>query len=296
MKYNDYIKIKKDNKMKKKTLSIAYIALTAMFGLFGAGWLLSLLLEYYNASTNGFVASGATLTAVSIVLFVFIVAAFIVRWKLVGKNEDAKIAPKALYGVIAVMIFVSGIMSMIKLFSSKQYITSTMYYVFALLSTSFSFVVALFFALKLTRFEKKTEQFSLIVPVWLLFSIGASYFNTAYTYTSFTRAVMNLAIAAMLLFTMAEIREYIGRKHFVLLSVSSAAATVLGTTALVSRFIFIIARSAEFSFSDCQETAIFAMLIYVYASSVFKNHTIEKEPPKAEAETPETPPKTEQTE
>ncbi len=296
MKYNVYIKNKKDSKMKKKTLSIAYIALTAALGLCGAGWLLSLMLKYYNASTNGFGAPGATLTAVGIVLFVFVVAAFFVRWKLVGKNEDAKITPRALYGVIAVMIFASGILSMIKLFSSKQYITSTLFYAFVLLSTSFSFVVALFFALKLTRFEKKTEQFSLIVPVWLLFSTGASYFNTAYTYTSFTRAVLNLAMAAMLLFTMAEIREYIGRKYFVLLSASSATAIILGTTALVSRYVYIIVSGEAFSFSDCQEIAIFAMLIYVYASSVFKNHTIEKEPPEAETEKTETPPETEQTE
>ena len=288
--------------MKKKVLSIAYIALTAALGLCGAGCLLSLLLKYYNAETNGFAVSVETLTVFGIVLFVFIAAAFFIRWKLVGKIEDAKTTPKAIYCVVAVMFSVSGILSMIKLFMSKQYITSTLFYAFALLSTSFSFVVALFFALKLTRFEKKTEHFSLIVPVWLIFLIGSSYFNTSYTYSSFTRAILNLAMAAMLLFSMAEIREYIGRKYFVLLSASSAAATVLGTTVLLSRYVYIIASGAPFSFSDCQEIAVFAMLIYVFASTIYKNHTIEKEQSEEKeqleqtAETAETPPeKTEKT-
>ena len=190
---------------------------------------------------------------------------------------------------------VSGIMSVIKLLSTKQNISSTLFYAFALLSTSFSFVVALFFALKLTRFGKKTEQFSLIVPVWLLFAIGSSYFNTTFTYASFTRAVLNLSMAAMLMFAMSEVREYIGRKFFVLMCASSAAATILGTTSLVSRYIFVISKGASLLFSDYQEIAIFAMLIYVFISSVYKNHTIESalsETPIEPAEKPaEEPPK-----
>jgi len=276
--------------MKKKLFPSIYMILATLLGLGCTGWLLSLLFKYYDASSNGFSAPGSALTALGIVLFVLAVAAFLFRWKLVGKTDDLKIMPKAVYGVLAALFLASGVLSVIKLLSTKQYITSTLFYAFALLSTSFSFVVALFFALKLTRFEKKTEQFSLIVPVWLLFMIGSSYFNTAFTYVSFTRNVLNLSLAAMLLFTMAEVREYIGRKYFALLCASSASAIILGTTAIVSRYVFIIGKGATLLFSDCQEIAVFAMLVYVVLSSVYKNHTIEKEPPKVEEKPTEEPP------
>lgn len=270
--------------MKNKVLSVLYPAVSLAFGLAGAAWLTVLMNKYYDAKSNGFSASRAEMVFLGVALFLFVLAAFFLKFKAVGRVSDKKPMPKAVYAVAAALLLFSGILSAVKLLSSKLTTESVLFSIFATLSTSFSFVAALIFLLKTTRYEKKMAQFSLIVPLWMLFSVGASYFNTAFTYTNFVRAVLNLSIAGMIMFLMAELREYIGIKFFVLKCASSAVAIVLGTTYLVARIVFMIMNGASPLFSDYQEIAVLGTLVYIAFADHFR--TFEIEPPETEPEAP----------
>lgn len=278
--------------MKNKKLSAIYLAVSFAFGIAGAAWLTSLMVKYFNGATNGFSASSAEMTVLGVVLFLFVLAAFFMKFKIVGRDGDKKPMPKAVYAVVAALFLVSGVLSAVKLLSSKLNSESVLFSIFAALSTSFSFVAALIFALKTTRFEKKLQQFSLVIPFWMLLAVGSSYFNTSFTFTSFIRAILNLSMAGMIMFLMSEMREYIKRKFFLLKCASAAISIVLGTTYIVSRAIIIIIQGVSPLLSDYQEIAVLGTLVYVAFANVFRTFDIEApEAPPAEEPPAETSPK-----
>ena len=263
--------------MKNTNFRLIHLLSVLCFGVGGAVWLTVLLFKYYNAETTAFSAPRGAVLSISLYLFfgVFISAA--AGYFSSKKSDDAKIFPKRSYVIPAVFFAASGIIGAVRLFAVLKGSSSALFKIFTVLCVISCFLSALHFVLKSLN-SPLSAPTSLVLPLWSAFAIASSYFNPTYTYINFTRVLLNLALAAITLFSLAYARSLLGKDYRILMKISSAAGVVLGVTYMFSRLIFGLSSGSYLTISDAEELAVFGMIVLAVFSFIYSEPKPESPP------------------
>ncbi len=262
--------------MKNRTMLLIYVIWTVLLGAGEGIWLYTLMDKYYDASTNAFNASNSALLPFKIFLaFSVALAAVIAVLPRKSTSKSVKF-PKAIYTVTAAIFAFSGVASAVLMLTNRPSAGSRIFIVLTWLCIFAAFASAAHFCFKALGKNDRAEYFSLSLPLWAIFAIASSYFNSDFTYTNFIRTLLSLVLAAVLLFFLAYVRELLGKKYSVLKALSSAAALILGISYITARLIYVL-KNGGFLLSDALEAALIGAMIFIAVSAIY-----EKKPTTAE--------------
>gem|GEM_PF-1564027 len=252
--------------MKNKTMNLIYAVWAILLGAGGGIWLYILMGKYYNSATNDFGASYAALTPFKLFLALSVVLSAVIAVLIRKKTKNQIKTPNTVFFIAAVLFAVSGIASAVMILTKKPG-ASGIFAALTWLCILTELAVTVYFIIQSMRKGEKSDLLCLSLPLWSIFSVASSYFNPDFTYTNFLRTVQSLALAAMILFFLAYIREILGKKFYMLKVLSSAAALILGTSYISARLIYVLTHGG-FLLSDALEISLIGALIFIAASVI----------------------------
>ena len=261
--------------MKNRKFGLMHLSSSICFGTAGAVWLAVLMIKYYNPTTTEFAAPRSSLTSLAIFLFSGIAAS--AAFGVISAKKDCALpaCPKYAYLIPAVFSGVSGTWSTVKILTAlasssglPSQSSSALYKLFTVLCAIFGFLAAAHFIAKFLE-KPASTPLSLALPLWAVFSIASSYFNSVFTYIDFTRLLLDVALSAAALFALAYVRSMISKNHMILMKISSAAFIISGTAYMFARLVFALSTRSYSLISDALEFSIFGVIAFAAFSPIY---------------------------
>ena len=251
--------------MNKNRVNYIYLGITLLVGIVTGIIMFSLQKSHYDFESYSFNVVKTQLIPLKLIIGVFVAFLFI-RPVITKETVNIK-TPSKINIAISALFFTSFILLIVSAIGESRSIYFT---VCAILCTAFTLLSALYFLL---AFKSSASSFylSAAIPLWAVSSLAASYFNNDYTYTDFTRLILNLAYAAIIMFSLTEVRALINIKYERMRLIFGHLSLYIGTVAILPRAIFIIIGKSSFDFSTAAEIAVVGALIYIFYSLLPEN-------------------------
>jgi len=251
--------------MNKNKVKYLYLGITLLIGVITSIIMFVLQNAYYDFESYSFNVVKTQLLPLKIIIGVFVAFLFI-RHIVTGETVNVKGQSKANI-VASVLYFVSFILLIVGVIGESK---STYFTVCAILCIAFTLLSALYY---LSSFNSSESSYylSAALPLWAVSSLAVSYFNSDYTYTDFSRLILNLAYAAIIVFSLTEVRALIDIKYERMRSIFGHLSLYLGSVAILPRVAFIMMGKSSFNFSTAAEVAMLGAWVYIFYSLLPEN-------------------------
>ena len=266
----------------KKSILVLYTVLAFVLGVIFAVWRTVLLKQNYDPYDGTFeLGSGDILQTCEYFLIfavlLMLTALFFMKgisFKRFGERySTASLSVFIICGIVTITATVLSVIDMLFGTRSNSFVTK----LFTVLSfITVIFVIAYFFMSALPQYSNNRIKlvFSLIIPVFILCYLVASYFNTDFVYNDFNRISCHISLLSILFFSLSEASLSLGRKAHIF----NFMTTLICFVCIPAYIIPLIALAA---FWEVQFTAILlfeifqiAFLIYATASALSAVKTI----------------------
>lgn len=251
--------------MNKNKVKCLYLGITLLIGVVTGVILFSLQNAHYDFESYSFNVVKTQLIPLKIIIGVFV--AFLFVRPIVMKETVIAKDPSKINIVTSVLFFISFILLIVAVIGESK---STYFTVCAALCIVFTLLSGLYF-LSAFKSSAPSHYLSASLPLWAVSSLAVSYFNSDYTYTDFTRLVLNLAYAAIIVFSLTEVRALIDIKYERMRAIFGHVSLYLGIVTILPRVMLIIIGKSSFNFSTAAEAAMLGALIYIFYSLLPEN-------------------------
>lgn len=148
------------------------------------------------------------------------------------------------------------------------------------------FVAAYFFMCASQKYKQKQIKvvFSLLIPVFTILCIIASYFNSDFVYNDFNRITCHISLLAILFFSLSEASLSLGRAAHKFNFISSLLCIICVPAYIIPLVGLAAFWEVNFTFTLLFEMSQIAFLIYAFASAISAINSLSEAPAVDKAE------------